>query len=136
MDKKEMLAFITANPAACLGTVEDNKARVRGMQTYRADEKGLIFYTSKMKDVFKQIVKNPEVEVCYFAKDFQVQVRVRGKIEIIEDLALKKEIVEKRPFLKPMYEKNYDGLGVLRLKGKATTWSMQNMAAPKTFIDL
>jgi uncharacterized pyridoxamine 5'-phosphate oxidase family protein len=134
MDKKEILAFIAENPMGYLGTVEGNAARVRGMETFRADEKGLIFYTGKVKDVFKQVAKNPEVEVCYFAKG--TQVRVRGKIEIVEDLALKKEIVEKRPFLKPEYEKGYDGLAVFRLKGKATTWSMQNMAAPKTFINL
>jgi len=134
MDKKEILAFITANPIGYLGTVDDKAARVRGMDTFRADENGLIFYTSKAKNVFQQMAKNPEVEVCYFAKG--TQVRVRGKIEILEDPALKKEIVSKRDFLKPMYEKSYDGMGVLRLKGKATTWSMQDMTAPTTFIDL
>jgi pyridoxamine 5'-phosphate oxidase len=134
MNKKEILEFIAKNPMAALGTVEDNKARVRGMETFRADENGLIFYTSKSKDVFQQIAKNPEVEACYFAGG--AQVRVRGKMEILEDLALKKEIVEKRPFLKQVHQGNYEGMGVCRLKGKATTWSMQDMAAPKTFIDL
>ncbi len=134
MDKKEILTFITKNPIAYLGTVDNNKARVRGMDTFRADENGLIYYTSKAKDVFKQIARNPEVEACYVSKG--TQVRVRGKMEILEDEALKKEIVEKRPFLKPMYEKSYEGMGVCRLKGKATTWSMENMAAPTTFIDI
>jgi pyridoxamine 5'-phosphate oxidase len=134
MDKKEILAFITENPMSNLATIDGKAPRVRGMETYRADENGLIFYTSKMKDVFKQIAKNPEVEVCYFAKG--TQVRVRGKMEILEDLALKKEIVSKRPFLKPFYEKSYDGMGVMRLKGKATTWSMQNMGATTTYVDL
>jgi pyridoxamine 5'-phosphate oxidase len=136
MDKKEILAFIAKHPMCCLGTVEENKARVRGMETFRADEKGLIFYTAKEKDVYKQIAKNPEVEVCYIA---DTQVRVRGKIEIIEDLALKKEIVSKKPFLKPIFENKYEGLAVFRLKGKATTWSMKQETkpgAPKTFIDL
>jgi pyridoxamine 5'-phosphate oxidase len=136
MDKKEILAFIVKNPMGYLATVEDNKARVRGMETFRADEKGLIFYTSKVKDVYKQIAKNPEVEVCYFA---ETQIRVRGKMEILEDLTLKKEIVEKRPFLKPIFENKYEGLSVFRLKGKATTWSMKQGGKPgdpKTFIDL
>jgi pyridoxamine 5'-phosphate oxidase len=104
------------------------------METFRADENGLIFYTSKSKDVFKQIARNPEVEVCYISG--ASQVRVRGKMEILEDLALKKEIVEKRPFLQQIYQGNYDGMGVCRLKGKATTWSMENMAAPKTFTEI
>jgi len=134
MDKKEILAFISANPMSNFATVDNNQARVRGMETYRADENGLIFYTNKNKEVYKQAAKNPNVEVCYFAKG--TQVRVRGKIEIVEDLALKKEIVEKRPFLKPLYGENYSLLGVMRLKGKATVWSMQNMGAPTAFIDL
>jgi len=135
MDKKEMLAFIKENPMGYLGTVEDNKARVRGMETFRVDEKGLIFYTGKIKNVFKQIAKNPEVEVCYFAKG--TQVRVRGKMEILEDLALKKEIVEKRPFLKAVHEKSYDSLAVLRLKPvQASTWSVQNITGGTTPVDL
>lgn len=134
MDKKEILKFITENPIGYLATVEGKSARVRGMETFRADEKGLIFYTSKLKNVFQQIVDNPNVEVCYFAKG--LQIRVRGKMEVVEDLELKKEIVGKRPFLKTAYEKSFDGMGVCRLKGKATTWSMQDMTAPTTFIEL
>ncbi|MGD1118547.1 MAG: pyridoxamine 5'-phosphate oxidase family protein [Dehalococcoidales bacterium] len=134
MDKTEILKFITENPVGYLATVEGKSARVRGMETFRADEKGLIFYTSKMKNVFQQIADNPNVEVCYFAKG--TQVRVRGKMEVLEDLALKKEIVGKRPFLKTAYEKSFDGMAVCRLKGKATTWSMQDMTAPTVFIDL
>jgi pyridoxamine 5'-phosphate oxidase len=134
VDKKEIFAFITENPIAFLATVDGKAARVRGMDTFSADENGLTFYTGKVKEVFKQLASNPEVEACYFAKG--TQVRVRGKIQILEDQALKKEIIEKRPFLKPMYEKSNEGMAVMRLKGKATTWSMQNMTAPTTFIDL
>ncbi|MFA5308782.1 MAG: pyridoxamine 5'-phosphate oxidase family protein [Dehalococcoidales bacterium] len=134
MDKKEIFQFISENPIGFLATVEGKAGRVRGMDTFRADEKGLIFYTGKMKNVFQQIADNPNVEVCYFAKG--VQVRVRGKMEVLEDLALKKEIVNKRPFLQGAYENSYEGMAVCRLKGRATTWSMQDMAAPTTFIDL
>jgi uncharacterized pyridoxamine 5'-phosphate oxidase family protein len=135
MNKEEIIAFITENPIAFLATVDDNKARVRGMDTFRADADGLIFYTNKAKNVFQQIAANPEVEACYFAKG--TQVRIRGKMEVLEDLALKKEIVEKRAFLQPLYQDDasYANMAVCRLKGQATTWSMQNMAAPTTFID-
>ena len=133
MDKKEMLAFINQNPIASLATTEGTAARVRGMDTFRADEDGLVFYTGKKKDVFKQLSANPEVEVCYMAEG--TQVRVRGKMEILEDEALKMEIVEKRPFLKQIYQGNFEGMGVCRLRGKATSWSMKDMAAPVTYID-
>ncbi|MGD9143842.1 MAG: pyridoxamine 5'-phosphate oxidase family protein [Dehalococcoidia bacterium] len=135
MNKEEILAFIAENPIAFLGTVDGNKARVRGMDTFRADENGLIFYTGKNKDVFKQLAKNPDIEVCYYAKG--VQVRVRGKLEIVEDEALKKEIISKRPFLQPVYEKvSLDNMGVMRLKGKATTWTMQDVYDQPVWIDL
>ncbi len=136
MDKKEILAFIKANPMGCLATVEGNKPHVRGMETYRVDENGLILYTGKTKDVYKQLVSNPEVELCYVKEG--TQVRVSGRVELVEDLAIKKEIVEARPFLKPLVERNgWDPLAVYCLKnGTATTWSMQDMEAPKTFIDL
>ncbi len=133
MDKKEMIAFINENPIACLATTDGTAAHVRGMETFRADDNGLIFYTNKAKDVFKQIAGHPDVEACYLAGG--TQVRVRGKMEAIEDKALKEELLAKRPFLKPGYEANPDGLAVCRLKGKATSWSMQDMAAPVTYID-
>jgi pyridoxamine 5'-phosphate oxidase len=134
MDKKEIFAFINETHIGFLATVDGKAGRVRGMDTYRADENGLIFYTNKMKNVFQQIAKNQDVEVCYYAKG--AQVRVRGKMEILEDAALKQEIVSKRDFLKPMYAKGFEGMGVCRLKGKATVWKMAEMAAPMTWIDL
>ena len=136
MDKKEILAFIKENPMGNLATAEGSTPHVRGMETYRADENGLIFYTSSTKDVSKQLNANPAVEVCYVSKG--MQVRVSGQVELVKDMDLIKEIVEARPFLKPMVEQHgYDYMAVYCLKnGKATTWSMQDMAAPKTFIDL
>jgi pyridoxamine 5'-phosphate oxidase len=134
MDKQEILSFITTNNIGYLATVEGKAPRVRGMDTFRADENGLIFYTDKSKNVSKQMVANPEVEICYYAKG--IQVRVRGRAEMVEDLALKKEIVAKRPFYGEMSEEDYKDMAVFRLKGKATTWTMQDGDNPGGFIDL
>ena len=137
MNKSEILAFITKHNIAFLATVEGNKPHVRGMETYRADEKGLIFYTNVTKEVAKQILKNPNVEACYFADD--IQVRVSGKLERTKDPALLNEIIENRSFLKPMVEKfgGLDYMAVFLLKkGKATVFSMKEMGAPMTAVDL
>jgi uncharacterized pyridoxamine 5'-phosphate oxidase family protein len=137
MDKKEVLDFIAKNPVCFLATAEGKKPHVRAMGTYRADENGIIFAMQSNKDVYKQLVKNLEIEGCYFADG--VQVRVSGKLEPVTDIALKKEIVEKRPFYKPGVEK--EGLGYvgafLLKKGKATVMDMK--APPggdKVWIDL
>jgi pyridoxamine 5'-phosphate oxidase len=140
MDKKEILAFITANPIAYMATVEGKKPHVRAMGTYRADENGIVFSMQGNKDVYKQLVKNPETELCYYANG--VMVRVAGKFAAVVDMALKKEMVEKRPFLKPQVDKEgWDYLKVWNLKkGKATVLDMKGPptppGAPKTWIDL
>jgi pyridoxamine 5'-phosphate oxidase len=140
MDKKEILDFITKNPVAYMATVDGNKPHVRAMGTYRADENGIIFSMQSPKDVYKQLVKNPEVELCYFVNS--IQVRVSGRMKQLTEMALKKEIVEKRAFYKPGVEKDgWDYVGVFILKhGKATVQDQKAPSpppgAPKVYIDL
>lgn len=136
MNKKEMLDFITANPMSNMATVEGNKPHVRGMGTHKADENGIIYFTNHTKDVAKQLIANPEVEVCYFANG--TQLRVSGRAEEVKDNAIKQEIVDKYQFLKPNVEKHgWDFMAVFRLQPtEASTWSMQDMAADKIPVDL
>jgi uncharacterized pyridoxamine 5'-phosphate oxidase family protein len=140
MDKKEIMEFITKNPVAYMATVEGKKPHVRAMGTYSADEKGIIFSMQTPKDVYKQLVKNPETELCYYANG--IQVRVNGKMQEVKDLDLKKAIAEKRAFYKPGIDKHgWDYVGVFILKnGKATITDMKGPpvepGAPKVWIDL
>lgn len=140
MTKKEILDFLTANPMFHLATVEGNKPRVRGMLLYRADENGIVFNTGKMKDLHKQLTANPNVELCFGNNSFEnlTQVRISGTVELVEDLELKKEIVEKRDFLKPWVEQaGYEPLAVYRMKkGVATVWTLATNFAPKEFMEL
>jgi len=137
MTKQEILAALNANPICYVATVEGNKPHVRAMGLFRADEDGIIFQAWKIKDIHKQIVNNPEVEICCNTKDGK-QIRISGRFEIVEDLALKKEIEAKRPFMTPVIkEKSYDVVAVYRLRhGKACVWTMAENFAPKTYIDL
>ena len=140
MDKKEILEFITKNPIAYLATAEGNKPHVRALGTYRADDNGIIFSMQSDKDVYKQCMKNPETEICYYADG--VMVRVSGQMEPIADMELKKEITEARPFLKPGVEKNgWDYVGVFKVKNaKATVMDMKAgppaPGAPKEWVEL
>jgi pyridoxamine 5'-phosphate oxidase len=140
MTKNEILDFLNANPVFHLATVEGNKPHVRGLLLYRADESGILFHTGKTKDLHRQLTANPNVEMCFNNGKFQdlIQIRVSGTVEPVEDLELKKEIVQKREFLKPWIER--DGYGLLVVyrmkKGMATVWSMETNFAPKKFIEL
>lgn len=54
--------------------------------------------------------------MCFVDSEGKIQVRINGKAEPIEDQKLKKEIVEKRSFLKPwIQEKGWDLLKVFKV---------------------
>ncbi len=138
MDKTEVLAFLNDNHDCHLATVEGNKPHVRAIGIYRADENGIIIQTSKVKDLYKQLSANPNVELCFNNSKGSMQVRVSGTVELDEDIELKKEILAKRHFLKPLVEKEgYEVLAIYRLKkGAATVWTFPTNLAPKTYIQL
>ena len=140
MDKKQILEFMTANPIFHLATIEDGKPRVRGMLLYRADENGIIFNTGKVKDLYKQLMENPNVELSFQNNNFEelTQVRISGVVEPVEDLELKKEIIENRDFLKPWVEQvGYDPVAVFRMKkGTAVVWTLKNNFGPKEFVEI
>ena len=137
MTKEEILKLIKSHPTSFMATVEGDKPHVRGMGIYDADENGIIIQTWTIKDIHQQILKNPEVELCFNDLKGGIQVRVSGRAEIIDDIEFKKKVVEKRPFMKPTVEKQ--GLNVValyRVKGKATVWTMATNFEPKTYVDL
>lgn len=144
MTREEVFELMNGNPAFYLATIEDKQPRVRGMLLYKANQDGIVFHTGTMKDVFKQIIDNPRVELCF--NDFKkgIQVRVRGELEVVDDNNLKDEISEHptRQFLKTWKESGslqdfYNTFAVLRLRdGIANTWSLDRNFEPKDQIKL
>lgn len=138
MTGAEILAFINRNQFCFLATTEAGEPRVRGMAFYRANENGIVFHTGTTKDLYRQILANPAVEICFFSPQENIQVRVRGTAGILDDGELKREIVENRPWMKPWIEANgYDWLGVFRVSGCiASAWTFATNLEPKTWVKL
>lgn len=140
MQKQQILDLINSNPAFHLATIEQREPRVRGMLLYRADETGIVFHTGVMKDVHRQMVENPVVELCFNDQQTFTQVRVRGRARLIEDAALKEEIVNApgREFLKPLVAAHgMEILSVFKVEGCiAEVWTMEKNLAPKEFVRL
>jgi pyridoxamine 5'-phosphate oxidase len=136
MTREQILQFINAHPACHLATLEGDQPRVRGMLMYRADASGLIFHTGNSKALSKQIVQSKRVEACFNSPD--TQVRVAGVVEVIEDLDLKKEIVEARSFLKPWVEqRGYEMLLVFRVtQCQAAVWTMATNFEPTKYLKI
>jgi pyridoxamine 5'-phosphate oxidase len=137
MNKTEILEFLNANRDCFLATVEGDKPHVRAIGMVKADEDGIILEISTFKDVYKQIVANPNVELCFYNAKDGVQIRVSGAVEPVADKKLRDEIVALRPFLKERIAKWGDEVvGVLRLKGQAYVWSFATGLEPKKYIQL
>jgi pyridoxamine 5'-phosphate oxidase len=138
MTKKEVIEFAAKNPVFSLATTDGGRPHVRMMMLYRADDKGLIFTTGRDKDVNKQMQANPAVEMCFYSAEQGREVRIEGAVEKLDDLKLKKKIVEDFPFLKPWVEsQGYEVMATYRLKGgKAVTWTMETNFEPKQYIQL
>jgi pyridoxamine 5'-phosphate oxidase len=128
---------LNANPDCFVATVEGNKPHVRAIGMVKADEDGIIIETGTFKDFYKQMVANPNVELCFYNAKDGIQIRVSGAVEPVDDLELKKEIVAQRPFLKERIAKGgYEAMGVFRLKGQAYVWSFQTGNEPKKYVQM
>ncbi len=138
MTKEEIITTLRANPVCFLATVENDVPRVRGMQTYAIDERGILIQISSVKDVYKQLLKNPKVELCYNDMKAGVQIRVRGTAEFLEGQAVAEEVLQKRPFLKALVETyGNDVIKVFRVAGAAATvWTRPTQLAPKEYVTL
>ncbi|HNX06526.1 MAG TPA: pyridoxamine 5'-phosphate oxidase family protein [Bacteroidales bacterium] len=135
--KEEIIDFIGKNPLFFIATTDAGQPRVRGIMMYKTDDKGIIFTTGKNKDFYKQLLANPKVELCFYAD--AVQVRVTGTaVEADDELALKKEIVNARPFMKPWIEAaGYEAIALFRVCScKATVWSLDQPLMRKRFVPL
>lgn len=131
--REEILRFLNENPVCHLATMEEGRPRVRGMFMYRADDQGLLFHTGAGKSLAKQVRNGAPVEACFNSPD--VQVRVAGVAERVEDMELKKEIVSSRPFMQPwIAEHGYGLLVVIRVTGcEAAVWTMATNFEPTVY---
>ncbi len=139
MDKNNIFKYLNDNPKFYIATIDGMQPRVRGLLLHKADEEGIVFTTGKMRDFYKQLKINPKVEMIFHEDSGLSSVRVTGFVEEFDDdLGLKEEIVNKRPFLKPMIEKNgYQPMAVFKVKeGVATEWRLEETMKPKTYTQL
>lgn len=137
MEFEDCVKFANENPLSWVATTDGDQPRVRGLGLWFADETGFYFQIG-LKDVYKQLQKNSKVEIAFFKPGelFGTMMRVAGEVEFLDDLELKKKVLEDRPFLKKWGVTPEDPkLIVFRVpKGKAYFWTITSDAEPKKMI--
>jgi len=138
MEFDDCVKFANENPVGWVATVSGDQPRVRGLAMWFADETGFYFQIGAMKDVYRQLQENPKVEVAFFqpGENAGTMMRVVGKVEFLDDLELKKKVIEERPFLQQWgITPESPDLIIFRIpKGKAYFWTMVTNFEPKRMI--
>ena len=126
----QILSFANQNPACHLATVEGDQPRVRGLLMWYADETGFYFHTASTKNLAKQLIENPKVEVAFLKRtENQAEMaamRLNGVAQIIDDKALEERLLNERPWLKS-YDQIASGSQLVIFKianGEAHIWNM------------
>ena len=108
---EEVQKFLKECGVYYLATIDGDMPRVRPFGTAEIFEGHLYIQTGKSKNVSRQIAKNPNVELCAF-KDGK-WIRVTGKLVRDERVEAKKDMLDKNPILRSMYNENDDNTEVL-----------------------
>ena len=131
MNFQDYIKFANEHPICYFATTEGNQPHVRALRMWFADDKGFYFQTESVKSVYKQLENNNKVELCFYAPgpDAGTMMRVTGKVEFVNDLALKTKVLKDRPFLKSLGIKGPEDplLVIFRVySGEVYFWTMAN----------
>ncbi len=117
---EEVYEFLKKCGIYYLATTEGDQPRVRPFGTVLMFEDKLYIQTGKVKNVSKQIMKNPKIEICAFSDDKWVRVEA---IAVEDDRTEpKQKMLDAYPQLKSMYSADDDNTQVLYLKDATATF--------------
>ena len=117
------------SPTYFLATADGSQPRVRPFGTVDLFEGHLYIQTGKSKDVYKQILANPKVELC--AWKGPKWLRVSGELVPDDRVAAKRHMLDAYPSLKGMYSAEDDNTEVLYFTDATATFSSFT-EAPRT----
>lgn len=104
-----------------LATEEGDQPRVRPFGTINIFEDKIYIQTGKVKDVSKQMLTNPKVEISAF--DGETWIRVQAITVEDNRLEAKQSMLAAYPSLQAMYSADDDNTQVLYLKDAVATIS-------------
>lgn len=98
----EVLKFIGNQAVFYIATVDGDKPRVRPFGLAIPREGKIYFATGNKKDVYRQMIANPFVEICTMGPDNQ-WIRISGKAVFENNMEVKKAAFSDLPHLKEIY---------------------------------
>jgi uncharacterized pyridoxamine 5'-phosphate oxidase family protein len=118
---QEVYDFLKKCGTYYLATVEGDQPRVRPFGTVDIFEGKLYIQTGKVKEVSKQIQKNPKVEICAFGEGRWL--RLAGTLVRDDRVEAKEHMLDAYPSLKDRYSAQDENTEVLYFKDATATFS-------------
>lgn len=128
---KKALEFLQESDTFYLATVEGDQPRVRPFGAVFEYEGKLYIVTNNTKNCFKQMLKNPKVEISSMNKKGQ-WIRITGEVANDDRREVKEAALEAAPMLKSMYSID-DGIFTTLYFTKGTAAISSFTAEPETF---
>lgn len=117
---EEILNYLKVNQTMSVATCEGEQPRVRPFTAKAEFEGKLYICTNNQKNVFKQMITNPKVEICISGKD-GTWMRIEAKVVHDDRREARVKMIEDNPSLSSMYNADDGIMEVLYLQDATAT---------------
>ncbi|MBS6647104.1 MAG: pyridoxamine 5'-phosphate oxidase family protein [Clostridiaceae bacterium] len=118
---QEVYDFLKKCNTYFLATMDGDQPRVRPFGTIHLFEEKLYIQTGKVKDVSKQMIENPKIEICAF--DGKEWLRIQAAAVEDDRVEARISMLDAYPNLKAMYSPTDGNTQVFYLKDGIATFS-------------
>lgn len=105
-----------------IATTEGDQPRVRPFGTAAIFENKLYIQTGKRKNVAKQMMANPKIEICAYDESKGQWLRIEAVVVADERIEARQYMLDQYPSLKSMYSAGDDNTFVLYLQDVTATF--------------
>lgn len=100
---RDICKFIRECGYFFLATAEEGAPHLRPMGMIYADDEALYLATDKRKNVYRELVGNPSVELASYSFSSRKWARIRGEATVESSLKIKEDMSEMYPMLHQEY---------------------------------
>lgn len=98
--------FLRSQKEVAFATIEDNKPKIRTFQIMKQEEKSLYFTTAPGKEVYRQLLRNPCIELLAMKENTFVRIAGEAVFDVNSQTAM--NIYISTPILQQLYTKYSD----------------------------
>ena len=131
-NRQEVLTYLKDCGVYFIATEEDGHPRVRPFSSCEILDGQLVIRTGKVKDVYKQIAKNPRVELCAMNRSGMEWIRISATLVPVESKEAKEAFLQLNPGAKRSYSATDDNMILFALTN--ATARIKSFSAPERTI--